>query len=338
MTEIDTTIPPGVRMQQLLSGFAVSQALYVVAELGIATALVAGPRSVADLAREVRADPTALKRLIRFVTPIGVFRTDGELVEVTDFGKTLADGPADSMRGMARYWMQTHYAPFTELLSTVRTGTPAATSYLGKPFFAWVAENERLAEIQNAAMAGGSRVARGDLLQTYRLPEDGTVADIGGADGGVLAELLANDPKRKGIVFDLPAVVEQARENLESAGLADRTTVVAGSFFEQVPPADVYVLSSVLHDWPDETSAEILRTIGASAKEGARLVLFEIVVPEGDSPHFTKFVDLVMMAMLGGRERTEAEWRDLLASAGFRFDRIVAGSGIHSAIEATFIN
>jgi SAM-dependent methyltransferase len=336
MSGDERAIPAAVRMQQLLSGFEVSQALYVVAELGVATALLGGPRSVEELAAETGADSDALGRIIRFLAPLGVFRATDDGVEVTDLGRTLAEGPDDSVRGLARYWMETHYAPFGDLLHTARTGETAATKFLGKPFFDWVKESSHLAEVQNSAMADGGRSARGDLLDHYRLPEGNTIADIGGADGTLLAELLVKRPDSKGIVFDLPKVSAEAHETLAAAGLSDRTTVIGGDFFDAVPTADVYVMSAVLHDWSDSEAARILRSIADAAAPGARLVLVEMVMPEGDGPHVTKMVDLIMLAMVGGRERTETEWRSLLEEGGFTLDRIVSGStGVMSAIEAT---
>ncbi|MGW6740716.1 methyltransferase [Streptomyces sp. NPDC055025] len=336
MTDTRTSLPPAVQMQNLLTGFEVSQALYVIAELDVATALLNGPRSVEDLAGHVRADRDALARIIRFLTPFGVFRNTPEGVAVTDLGRTLADGPADSVRGLARYWMETHYAPFSGLLHTARTGETGAVEVLGKPLFDWVSESPRLTALQNSAMAGGGRAVRGNLLDVYQIPQGQTIADIGGADGSLLSELLAKDPSRQGIVFDLPGVVAKADDLLEAAGLSDRTQVVAGDFFQQaVPAADVYIMSVVLHDWDTPSAIRILRNIAKVAAPGTKLVLVETVLPNDDGPHYAKMLDLTMLAMLGGRERTEEEWHALLAESGFWLDQIVSGSGIVSAIEAT---
>ncbi|MEV4757843.1 methyltransferase [Micromonospora sp. NPDC049559] len=322
-------------MRQLLAGFEVSQALYVIAELGVATELLDGPRSVEDLAKATNADRDALGRIIRFLTPLGVFRTLDGRVEVTDLGRTLADGPVHSLRAAARYLMETHYVPFSGLLHTARTGKTGANEILGKPFFDWVTESPRLSGLQNAAMAGGGRVSLGDLLDVYQIPAGQTIADIGGADGWLLAELLTRAPERKGIVFDLPNIVAGASEVLTAAGLDKRASVVAGDFFDSIPTADVYLMSVVLHDWDDAAAVRILRNIAKAAAPGARLVLMEMVMPEDDGAHFTKTIDLVMLTLFGGRERTQAEWRRLLADGGFRLDRVVSGSGVISAIEAT---
>jgi len=329
-------LPPTQRMLEMLFGFGVSQALYVVAELGVATALVNGPQAVGKLAAETGADRDALRRIIRFLAGYDVFRLSGEQVELTELGRTLADGVPGSARAMARYWMETHYLPFSDLLHTARTGEPGATHFLGKPVFDWVNESPRLTALQNAAMAGGGKVARGDLLERYELPAGGVVADVGGADGSLLAELLTRNPGRRGVLFDLPAVVAGAPDQLECAGVADRVEVIGGDFFDAaVPTADVYVMSVVLHDWDDAAAVRILRNVAAAAKPGARLVLVESVVPESGGRHFTTMIDMVMLAMLGGRERSETEWRALLVDGGFTLDRIVTGSGAMCAIEAT---
>jgi predicted O-methyltransferase YrrM/predicted transcriptional regulator len=331
----DIELPPAVMMLGLLSGFQMSQALFAVAELDVATALLSGPREVEDIATEVGADADALGRIIRFLAQHGVFRTSGSTVEITDLGRTLADGPADSLRSVARYFRQTHYAPFGNLLDTVRTGEPAAKVFLGKPFFDWVNENPDLAALQNDAMAGFTQNARGDLLEVFDLPQGQTVADIGGADGTLLAELLAGRPERRGIVFDLPSTVSAARPTVRAAGLEERVEVVAGDFFEKVPAADVYVLSAVLQDWNNASSLRILQNIAKAAPAGARLVIIDMVVPQGDAPHPTKMLDITMLGMLGGRQRSESEWRQLLADGGFTLQRVVTGSGSYSALEAT---
>jgi Dimerisation domain len=195
-TSNEPNIPAAAQMLQLLGGFEVSQALYVIAELGVATALLGGPCTVEDLAVTTGAHVDALWRIIRFLAPLGVFRTNGRKVEVTNLGRTLADGPADSVLGAARYWMETHYAPFGMFLHAARTDEPVALKYFGKPFFEWISESPRLVEIQNAAMAGGTRAGRGNLLEVFQLPKGETIADIGGADGTLLTELLSNRPER----------------------------------------------------------------------------------------------------------------------------------------------
>ena len=330
-----TDLPPAIAMLQMATGFQVSQALYAAAELDIAGLLTQRPRTVEELAQATDSDPDALRRLLRFLESLGVFRVSDGTVHVTDLGEVLAEGVPGSARGIIRYWMVTHYAPYADILHTIRTGEPAATRYFGRPFFEWVNEHPEIAQLQNAAMVSGGEALREAALAEYVLPGDGTVADIGGADGNILSRLLAAQPERRGIVFDLPEVVAGARTRLSDAGLADRVDVVGGDFFESVPAADNYVMSSILHDWSDRDGIRILQRVATAASPGARLVLLELIVPEDASPHYTKSVDLTMMTMVGGRERTATEWRELLHAGGFTLDRIIENPAAFSIIEAT---
>jgi O-methyltransferase/methyltransferase family protein len=328
-------LPAQLQMMQLMAGFQVSQALYVVAKLDIATQLEDGPRTVGRLAAEAGADADALGRIIRFLSTLGIFRTDGEEVELTELGATLAGDRPDSVKYGALYWMETHYAPFGDLLHTVRTGETAATRHYGQPFFDWIFADPGRVELQNRTFSTVTNTLRAGMFEGYRLPDGAVVADLGGADGSMLAQLLADAPERRGIVFDHPEIVSAARKTLADRSLDDRVQTVGGDFFQSVPAADVYVLSYVLHDWNDESARRILRNIAEAAEPGARVVLIEAVIPPGDVPHPAKVVDLTMLAMTGGRERTAEEYRALLDSAGFTLDRIVPSPTPFSFIEAT---
>jgi hypothetical protein len=333
-------VPPPVQMVQLLTGFQVAQALYVAAKLNVASQLVDGPRSVEDLAAAVGAHPLSLRRLLRTLGSLGVFsETAAGEIELTPLAATLVDGVPGSMRALALTWMETHYLPFSDLLTTVRTGETAATRYYGRPFFDWLASDQQQVETFTGAMANLTMGIKMGTLAGYDLPAGDIVADLGGADGNVLALLLTKDasPSRRGIVFDLPHVVPAANELLAQSGLADRVSVVAGNFFEAVPAADVYVVSMILHDWDDEQCRLILSRIAEGATPGTRLVAVEFVVPPGNEPHMSKVIDLTMLGMLTGRERTRQEFTDLCASAGFRLDRIVETATPLSVIEATYV-
>ncbi|HEY3711320.1 MAG TPA: methyltransferase [Amycolatopsis sp.] len=321
--------PPTVVMAQLLDGFLLSQALFVLAEAGVATILdEEGPQTVAALAERTGSDADVLARLIRSVTPHGVFRTEGDKVAVTELGATLSESHPQSMHGIAVGGMHLHYRAVAELGHTLRTGESAASKYFGKPYFDQVATDPAMAGLFGRAMGVFSRTLRAGTFDGYRLPDGELIADLGGGGGTVLAELLSLDdrPDRRGIVFDLPGVVESARAVLAAAGLADRVEVIAGNFFDEAPPADIYVLSWILHDWSDEEALRILRSVRAAAPAGARLIVVEQAVPAGDEPHPAKHMDLVMVSLLGGKERTESEYRALLGEAGFAVERVVATS------------
>ncbi|WP_127509326.1 methyltransferase [Actinoplanes solisilvae] len=194
-----------------------------------------------------------------------------------------------------------------------------------------------LAALHSAAMAKDQQPFAADRLGGYRLPPGPTVADLGGGDGGLLTEMLAGEPDRRGILLELPDVAAKAEQALRSEGLADRIEVIRGDFFEAVPAADIYLMSVVLCGWNDSEAGRILSNIAATAHDGARLVLKEILVPDG-LPHSTKVTDDVKLALTGGHQRSEDEWHTLLARHGFQLDRITPAGAPFCFIEATLTN
>jgi hypothetical protein len=338
---MDHDTPPPVQMVQLLAGFQLSQALYAVAKLDVATVLERGPKSVKTLADEVGAAAEPLARLLRTLASVGLFvETQPGTYATTPLGATLAADAPGSMRDLALMWMETHYAPFGGLVDTIRTGACAATSYYGQPFFEWLAcEPEQVARF-TGAMANLTDGIKAAALAGYRLPPGGVVVDVGGADGTLLTTVLAADPDptRRGVVFDLPHVCAAAAKRVAERGLADRVEAVGGDFFAAVPTGDVYLVSMILHDWDDASCHRLLRTIARSGRAGARLCAVEFVVPPGDVPHMSKMIDLTMLGMLTGKERTAEEFEALLAGAGFRLDRIVDAGSPMSVLEATLVD
>ena len=324
-------------MVQLLAGFQIAQALYVAAQLDVATALLDGPASVGDLAARTQAHPEMLGRLIRTLAGLGVFRqTEPGVYALTALGETLASGTPGSVRDLALTWMETHHSSFGELLHGVRTGEPAADLHYGRPFFDWLSTQPGQVQRFTGAMANLTHGIKAHALAGYTLPAGMTVADIGGADGTVLGALLAGDPDpaRRGIVFDLPHVVPAAGPRIAELGLEGRIEAVAGDFFKSVPAADVYVVSMILHDWDDSACTTLLQGIARAARPGAHLVAIEFVVPPGDEMHMSKMIDLTMLGMLTGRERTLQEFDELLSGAGFRLERVVDNATPLSILEA----
>jgi hypothetical protein len=239
------------------------------------------------------------------------------------------------MRDLAIMWMETHYGPFGGLLDTDRTGRCAATEFYGQPFFTWLSgQPEQVARFSHA-MANLTDGIKIGAISCHDFTGAGRIVDVGGADGAVLAHILAAAPATTGVVFDLPHVVAEARPRLARYDLGDRLTMAAGDFFAAVPEgADTYLLSMILHDWSDAEALRLLARIKAAAPAGARLLAFELVVPEGGEPHMAKMIDLTMLGMLTGRERTEAEYRRLLEEAGFKFEGITASPTPISIISA----
>ena len=329
--------PPPVRMIELLGGFRISQALYTAAVLGVADQLVAGPAAVEVLAAQARAHSPSVYRLLRTLAGAGVF-TEPEpgVFALTPLGQTLTSSHPGSLRDLAIMWMETHYAPFADLIHAVRTGQPAAEHLYGEPFFTWLSHHPEHAARFTGAMAnltGGFKTAA-----IASLPLDGieTIVDVGGADGTVLATILAPHPQLRGVLYDLPHVITSAPQILASRGVEDRAECAGGDFLDSVPPGgDAYLASLVLHDWPDQDADRILANIATAGGSGARLLVLDFVMPPGDTPHLAKISDLNMLAMMGGRERTESEWRELLEGAGFTGIQIHQTGTPFSIIQAT---
>ena len=304
---------PDERLWALIRGALGTRALAVVADLGVAAALSEGPRPVGGLARESGADPDVLHRLLRALASDGVFAEDEPGVfRNTGASELLREGWGDFAHLFGGVW----YRTLSEL--DARPAQPAFPRAFGTDFWSWLAADpEERASFDRAMEQGKER--RIDRLAAAPWRGDETVVDVGGGNGSLLVALLGRYPGLRGIVLDLPETVR------DEAALGARCTFVAGSFFDSVPQGDVYVLSTILHDWDDERATAILRTIRKAADADARLLLLETVLPPGNDPHGGKWLDLLMLALFEGRERDEVQWRGLLAAGGFEPVRIEDG-------------
>ena len=289
----------------LLRGALATRALALAADLRVADALAAGPRRVDEVAREVGADPDTLHRILRALASDGVFAEDEPGVfRNTETSEVLgSDAWADFAHLFGGVW---HAAAG----ALDASGEPTFPALHGTDFWSWLAANpSERAAFDRAMEQGGDR--RVERLAAVDWRGDELVVDVGGGNGSLLAALLERHPGLRGVVFDLPET------NRDEAALGERITFVAGDFFDRVPAGDVFVLSTILHDWDDDRAAAILRTIRAAARADARLLILETVVPPGNEPHGAKWLDLLMLALFAGRERDEAQWRALLAAGGF---------------------
>ncbi|MFJ2740872.1 methyltransferase [Streptomyces sp. NPDC087440] len=329
---------PAVAMLRLLGGFQLSQALYVVARARVVDLLADGPLRVDEVARATGLRPEPLRRVLRTLATEHLFvrDEDQDSVALGPLGHTLLSNTDDSLRDLALMWMETHYRPFAHLWSTLHDEVPAAEHEWGMPFFDWLAqEPERVAGF-SAAMSSMMRAVRRDALHSLDLTGVRRVVDVGGADGTALAAVAERHPELRGTVFDLPHVVAAAPALLERAEVADRVDTEGGDFFAGVPAgADAYLACFILHDWNDEQCARILARIHEAAAPGARLFLVETVLGAGAAPGVGALLDLTMLGMLTGRERTRGDWNTLLGGNGFRVDGIRETAGPMCVIEAT---
>jgi hypothetical protein len=329
-------IPPPVQMVQMLAGFQVAQGLYTCAKLGIPDQLTDGPRTSAELAAAVQADPASTARLVRALASLGVFADAGDnTYALTPLGWTLVSDAPGSMRDLALMWMETHYPAFGHLVEGVRTGRPAAELHYGTPFFQWISGEPEQVNRFTRAMANLTDGIKAAAATTIDLSAGSTIVDVGGADGAVLAQLLHRDETLDGIVLDLPHVVQDAEAAMKAFGLGARLRSLGGDFFQAVPQADAYLLSMILHDWDDESARRILANIARDGRPGSRVASLELVIAPDDQPHMAKMIDLTMLGMLTGHERTAEELEALVTAAGLRFDGITATPSPMSVLHAT---
>jgi len=308
-------LAPEARVWNLLRGALATRTLALVADLRVADALAAGPRPVEDLARETGADPDTLHRILRALASDGVFAEEERGVfRNTEASAVLCgdEGWTDFAHLFGGVW----YRTLGDLDAS--SPEPPFPRMFGTDFWSWLADNPSERAAFDRAMSQGND-RRVERLAALDWRGDETVVDVGGGNGSLLLGLLRRQPGLRGVVFDLPETTR------DEAALGDRCTFVAGDFFTHVPPGDVYVLSTILHDWGDTRAAAILHTIRAAAPAGARLVVLDAVVLPGNEPHGAKWLDLLMLALFSGRERDETQWRALLASAGFEPIRMEDG-------------
>jgi len=296
-----------------LRGGLVSRALAVVADLRIAQALTDGARRVPELAEQTGADADTLHRLLRALASDGIFAEDAPGVfRNTPASEVLArDGWDDFAHLFGGIWLRA-------VADLDATGEPSFPRRFGTDFWSWLAAHPPERAAFDRAMAQGWQ-GRLERLDSVEWRGDETVVDVGGGNGSLLVALLDRHPHMHGIVFDLP---ETARDE---GALRDRCTFVTGSFFEAVPAGDAFVLSTILHDWDDASALRILQTVRTGAAETARLILLEAVIEPGIEADGAKWLDLLVLALFAGRERTEEQWRTLLLDAGFEPTRFGRG-------------
>jgi SAM-dependent methyltransferase len=322
----------GVRAQlwDLLAGFMRTQALAVAARLGVADVVGEEPIDVGEIARRVGGDERSLYRLLRALSSEGVFAEVGP----RRFARTpLSDGLRTDEPLTARWIAMSlgseHYRAWAEAFHSFATGEPGFDHAFGLPYFDFLEQNPEASAVFHRAMGAGT-LESAAALTAYEWSAVRQVVDVGGGNGTALAAVLCANPHLSGAVFDLPSALADAPAVLEEAEVADRCELVAGDFFsDPLPSAECYILSSILHDWDDSKAGAILRNCRRSLADGGTLLLVEAVVPSGPEPDFIKLFDLHMLVLLGGKERTEAEWRDLLAEAGFNLTRIAPAGPIH---------
>jgi O-methyltransferase. len=317
---------PTQALRRLVNGYQVSQAIHVAATLGIADLLRDGPLSSDELAARASANPRSLHRVLRALASVGVLHEGGDgRFALTELGEGLRSDAAEPLGGWAAYvGRPAHFRAWGALLHAVRTGESAFQSVHGADVWEYRASHPEDGASFDRAMTDTSRRANRELLEAYDFGRFERVVDVGGGHGAFLAAVLAAHPATRGVLFDQAHVVADAPPVLEAAGVSDRCEVVAGSFFDTVPPgADAYLLKAIVHDWEDDDAVRILRNVrAATADTGTVLVVERELGAPNENPD-AKFSDLNMMVGPGGRERTRDELATLFAAAGFTLERAV---------------
>lgn len=330
-----TTAPVHQQLDHLISGYWISQAIYAAAKFGIADLLAKGPQTAAQLAAATSTNPDALYRLLRALASVGIFAEGaGRQFSLTPLAEPLRSDVPGSKRALSLMSGDEQFRAWSEIVHSIQTGERAFDKVFGERIFDYLARHPDKARVFDAAMVGIHGRESAAILDAYDFSGIGVLADVGGGNGSQLTAVLQKHPHMKGILFDLPHVVERAKEPLFKAKVLDRCQLVGGSFFESVPAgADAYVLRHIIHDWEEDKALAILRNCHQAMQADGRLLIVESIIPPGNQPFGGKFLDLVMLLIPGGQERTEIEYRELFAKAGFELTKVVSTGTEVSVIE-----
>ena len=325
------------QLTRIMLSAALSRALSTVAELGVADHIEAGsPQSIESLARATGTHERSLYRIMRFMASHGLFKeTDSRQFDHTPLSQCLRMDVEGSFRAAAQM-MHRVFPTWDGLHHSALTGEPGFNQVYGQPIFEYIGKHPDLGPIFDAGMTAIHGYETGAMLEAYDFSGIEILADIGGGNGSLLSAVLQRYPTMKGILFDLAHVVGRAQANLQADGVADRCTVVEGSFFESIPSgADAYIFRHIIHDWNDEQCVQILSHCLQVIPANGKLLLVEAVVPTGNEPSLAKDFDMTMLTLPGGIERTAEEYKTLLEQAGFQLNSITSTPSIVSVIEGS---
>lgn len=326
-----TSIP----LRQKITGYWLSQAIYVAAKLGIADLLTSGPKSVAELAEATGADTGLLFRLMRALASEGIFaQLQEQQFALTPMAELLTSKHPQSLRYYAIFYGEEAYHAFGHLLDSVKTGKPAFDKVFGKSFFDYLQSNQQASQTFNQAMSSVSNKQIEVLVAEYGFSNINTLVDVGGGRGHLLAGILRANPNMQGVLYDLPHVIDEAVQFMKSENLLDRCKFIAGDFFQEVPTGgDAYLMKYILHDWDDARALAILKNCRKAMSADAKLLVVDQIIPEGNEPFFAKLADIFLFTLQGGKERSKAEFCALFKQADFELTDVLQTSYLLSVIE-----
>lgn len=337
MSTTDDAPPLNMMFLQMLSGIWLTQLLHVAAKLGVADLLADGPRPVAEIATATDAHEQSLYRVLRALGSVGVLNEVEEGVfGLLPLGELLRSDHPQTLRPLAVMFGEPwHWDSWGALLHSVKTGKSAFSHVNGMENYEYMAQHPEAAKIYDAAMTAVTMQAAPPIADAYDFSDVTRVVDIGGGWGTLLAAILERHPHLEAAVFEMPHVVETAPPYLAERGLTDRIELLAGDIFAGAPAGfDAYLAKSVIHSFDDDDAVKILQRCREAMADDARMLVVEMVLPPGNEPFFGKLFDIEMLTQSDhGRDRTEAEFRDLFARAGLELTRIVPTATPVSVIE-----
>jgi hypothetical protein len=337
-THSDTAAEAPQALMQLMMGAWVSQITGTLARLRVFDEIAKGHNSAAAIARQLSVNPSALNRALRAASMIGLLRAAGQnTFELTPQGELLRSDVPGSMRALLdAETAPGHWLPWGRLDECIRTGGSVASETLGFPnIWDYYEANAVEGKAFSQGMSGISRMAIGAISATWKPPAAHRVVDVGGAHGAFLSWVLEQLPEAKGQIVDLPHVIETARPAIAAAGLSNRVECLAGDFFKSVPAGgDLYLLKHIVHDWDDASVSTILNNVSQAMAPNATVAVVELLIPEDGTPSPALLMDINMLVMLPGKERTVGEMKQLFASAGLALTRVVPTHSPFSLLEA----
>jgi len=329
-------LPPPMQMFLLSEGITIFTALALAAELGVPDLLANGPQSSDEIARATSSHPGSVYRLLRLLSTFGIFSEveHGRFAQ-TPLSELLRTGTPGSLRSWVRMiGLPVWWPLWAEAMHSVKTGEPSFKRSLGVEMFDYLAANPREGDMFNEAMTAFGQGVAAAVAQAYDFGGVRKIVDVGGGHGILISTILRTNPSLTGILFDQPNVAEGARTVFATAGVADRCEIHGGDFFKSVPAGgDAYLLSWIIHDWDRDRAVAIMSNCRRAMTQRGRLLLIETVIPGPDEPHPGKIMDFVMLVGLGGQERTEQQYADLLQETGFALRRVVPTASPMSIIE-----
>jgi len=322
----------------MLESLALHQSVFAVAELGIADMLVSGPQPTEELAKKLRVNDTALYRILRLLASQEIFvETAARTFANNDLSNFLCSDVPGSLRSMGRFrGTDFVYLSFGEILHTIRTGEPGRAKVLGMDGWEYLERNPGTARIFDDAMTEISAVVAPSIASAYGFSKWESLMDVGGGNGLLLAAILRAHRSLRGVLADQQHVLKRARERgFLSGPLEKRSSMQPCDLFRDIPKGcRAYLMKSVIHDWNDEDAKKILSQCRRAVPKNGALLLVEFNLPEDNSPSRSKFVDVTMMVLTGGRERTIPEFSSLLTKSGFRLNDVVKTAGEFNVLEA----